>query len=124
MKSTQDLIEEELLRLCQQGKIEAFFLFNEEGIPMAEVGQSTHYSHDVLTALAIVFHQTLELIQDFQPDVPIDETSIRTANAFRIVSRPVPLEDMFLILTAIVPHQHSYRKSMNCAVRTICQLMT
>ncbi len=59
MKSTQDLIEEEFLRLKSQGKIEVLILFNEEGIPMAEVGDFTHYSKDTITALSVLFHSRL-----------------------------------------------------------------
>lgn len=123
MKSTQDLIEEALLRLCQQGKFEAFLLFNDEGIPMAEVGQCIHYNKDALTALSVIFQQSMEVLEDFQADVLLNENSIRTNNKFRIVSRPVQIEGLTLILVAIVPQHLTYRKITNKAVQTVQTLM-
>lgn len=124
MKSTQDRIEKALLRLCRAGQFEALLLFNQEGMPMAEAGQCTHYTHDVLTALSIVFHQTIELMNDFQHSTPVDETSMRTANKFRIVSRPVHVADATFILVAIAPQHLAYRKLTNQAVQIIRDLMS
>ncbi len=123
MKATQDLIEEELLRLCQQGQFEALLLFNDEGIPMAEVGQCMHYSRDTLTALSVVFAQAVELVNDFQGDAPLNENSIRTNNKFRIVSRPLLVNELLLTLMAIVPAQLPYRKITNTAIRKIRHIM-
>ena len=123
MKSTQDLIEEEFLRLRNQGQIEAFILFNEEGIPMAEVGDFTSYNKDTITALSVLFHQAAELIADFEANTTINEASIRTTNNFRIVSRPFQIKDGHLVLIAILPQNVSYRKVTNKAVRRIQELM-
>lgn len=123
MKSTQNLIEEEFLRLRKQGKIEALILFNDEGIPMAEVGDFTHYSKDTMTALSVLFHQSVELLADFETGATINETLIRTTNRFSIVSRPFQVNDGALMLMAIVPQNVSYRKVTNKAVRKIQQLM-
>ncbi len=116
MKSTQDLIEEEFLRLKSQGKIEVLILFNEEGIPMAEVGDFTHYI-DTITALSVLFHQSAELLADFETDATINETLIRTTNKFCIVSRPFHINEGQVVLIAIVPQNVSYRKVTNKAVR-------
>lgn len=123
MKSTQDLIEEEFLRLRHQGQIEAFILFNEEGIPMAEIGDFNHYSRDTITALSVWFHQFAELLADFETDTSINETTIRTTNNFRIVSRPVQINDGQLVLVAIVPLHVSYRKVTNKAIQKIQTFM-
>ncbi len=123
MKATQDLIEKELLRLCQQGQFEALLLFNDEGIPMAEVGECVHYTKDTLTALSVIFAQAVELVNDFQGDAPLNENSIRTNNKFRIVSRPIPLNEFTLTLVAIVPVQRPYRKLTNAAIQKIQQFM-
>jgi predicted regulator of Ras-like GTPase activity (Roadblock/LC7/MglB family) len=123
MKSTQDLIEEELLRLCSQGGFEASMLFNGEGIPMATVGQSTHYNKDALAALSALIWQSAEVIEDFHEDTVVNETSIQTTNKYRIVSRPIRLDDANFILVAIVPHKRAYRKITNKAVQTIQNLM-
>ena len=124
MKSTQDLIEKELLRLCVQGNFEAFMLFNDEGLPMAGVEQSTHYSKDVIAALSVALQQPVELLEDFHVDVTVHETSIRTTDKFRIVSRPFQVEGSRLILMAIVPQNGSYRKITNEAIRKIQELMS
>ena len=125
MKSTQDLIEEELLRLCAKGGFEAFMLFNEEGIPMATVGQPTHYDEDAIAALSVVLRQFAELLEDFHVDTIVNETSIRTTNKYRIVSRPFQVEeiDIKLILIAIVPQNLSYRKITNKAIQTVQHIM-
>lgn len=123
MKSTQDLIEEEFLRLKEQGQIEALILFNEEGIPMAEVGDFMHYSKDTMTALSVLFHQSVELLADFETGTTINETLIRTTNKFCIVSRPFQVNEGHLMLMAIVPQNVSYRKVTNKAVRKIQQFM-
>jgi predicted regulator of Ras-like GTPase activity (Roadblock/LC7/MglB family) len=123
MKSTQDLIEEEFLRLSQQGNVEALILLNDEGIPMAEVGQFTHYNKDAIAALSVVLLQSSELIADFHSDTVVNETSIRTTNKFRIVSRPFQVEDARMMLVAIVPVSASYRNITNKAVQKIRQLM-
>lgn len=123
MEAVQDLIEVELSRLCQQGKFEALLLFNEEGIPMAEAGECLHYNKDTLTALSVVFHQAVELFEDFEFEAPLNENSFRTSNKFRIVCRPIPLDDFTLILIAILPHQLSYRKITNAAIQHIRHVM-
>ncbi len=123
MKSTQDLIEEELLRLCSQGGFEALMLCNGEGIPMATVGQPVHYNQDALAALSALIWQSAELIEDFHEDTVVNETFIRTTNKYRIVSRPIRIDDTSFVLIAIVPHNRSYRKITNEAVRTIQKLM-
>jgi hypothetical protein len=70
MKSTQDLIEEELLDLCQQGKFEAFLLFNTEGIPMAGVDFSDRFNADGLAALSVVLNQSVELTEELLTRFP------------------------------------------------------
>ena len=123
MKAVQDQIEEELLRLCRQGKFEALLLFNEEGIPMAEAGECIHYNKDTLTALSVIFHQAVELFEDFEFEAPLNENSFRTSNKFRIVCRPIRLDDLKLILIAILPHQFAYRKITNAAIQHIRLVM-
>ncbi|MCP4398708.1 MAG: hypothetical protein GY801_15595 [bacterium] len=123
MKSVQDLIEEKLLRLCRQGKFEALLLFNNEGIPMAEAGECVHYSKDTLTALSVVFHQAVEVFEDFEFDAPLNENSFRSSNKFRIVCRPIRIDELKLILIAILPHQSAYRKMTNEAIKHIRLIM-
>jgi predicted regulator of Ras-like GTPase activity (Roadblock/LC7/MglB family) len=122
MKSTQDLIEDELLRLCEQGNFEAFLLFNAEGIPMASVDLSEHYDADGIAALSVVLSQSAELTEEFNADAIVDEISLRTANKFRIVSRPFQVDDIKLILVAIVPQNLPYRKITTAAVQKVQQL--
>ena len=105
MKSTQDLIEDELLRLCEKGNFEAVMLFNDEGIPMATVGDPIHYDEDGIVALSVVLSQSAALTQEFTADAIVDEISLRSGNKFRIVSRPFYVDDIRLILVAIIP-QH------------------
>lgn len=124
MKSPQDLIEEELLRLCADGEFEALMLFNEEGIPMAEVGNAVHYNKDALGALSVLLQQSAELIKDFHSETLVNETAIRTTSKFRIVSRSFVVENLKLILVAIVPQNRPYRDITNKAVYTIQQLLT
>ncbi len=123
MKSTQDLIEEVLLRLCVQGGFEAFMLFNEEGIPMAAAGQCIHYNDDAIAALTVVLHQSADLLEDFHADAVVNETSIRTSNKYRIVSRPFEADGINLVLIAIVPQRLSYRKITNKAVQAVQHIM-
>lgn len=124
MKATQDLIEEELLRLCRQGNFEAFMLFNREGILMASAGHPVHYNSDALTALSVLFAQSDELLNDFQADASVDEIALRTVDNARIVSRSFQVEEAELILIAIVPPQISYRQITNTAVHQIQTIMT
>ena len=122
MKSTQNLIEEELLRLCQEGNIEAFFLFNEEGIPMAGVNSSAHLNADGIAALSVILHQSAELTEEFQENALVDEVSLRITNKHRIVSRPFLVDDIKLILIAVVPQHVPYRRITTTAVRRVQQL--
>jgi hypothetical protein len=121
MKATQDLIEEELLHLCHEGSFEAFMLFNDEGIPMAHVGFSDHYTPDAIAALSVILMQSAALTEEFTTDDSVDEISLRTLNKFRIVSRPFHVDDIRLILVAIVPQHLPYRKITTAAVQKVQQ---
>jgi predicted regulator of Ras-like GTPase activity (Roadblock/LC7/MglB family) len=123
MRSTQDLIEHELLRLCKKGHFEAFMLFNDEGIPMAGVGFPTHYQEDGLAALSVILSQSAAMTEEFSADANVDEISLRTGNKFRIVSRPFQIDDLKLILVAIVPQHLPYRKITTAAVQKVQQLL-
>ena len=123
MEAVQDLIEKELSRLCRQGRFEALLLFNEEGIPMAEAGECIHYNKDTLTGLSVVFHQAVELFDDFEFEAALNENSFRTSNKFRIVCRPIHFNELKLTLIAILPYQLTYRKITNAAIQHIQQVM-
>lgn len=122
MKSTQDLIEEELLRLCREGKFEACLLFNIEGILMAGVNLSEHVNADGIAALSVVLNQSIELTEEFQEHATVDEVSLRMANKHRIISRPFLVDDVKLILVAVVPQRLPYRRITTIAVRRVQQL--
>jgi len=122
MRATQDLIEEELLRLCQQGHFEAFMLFNEEGVPMAGVELSEHYNKDGIAALSALLSRSVELTEEFNVDAVVDEITLRTVNNFRIVSRSFQVDAARLILVAIVPNHRPYRKITTAAVQKVQQL--
>jgi hypothetical protein len=123
MRSPQDLIEDELLGLCEKGNFEAVMLFNDEGIPMAEVGFLTHYNEDGLAALSVILSQSAALTEEFTSDAVVDEISLRTGNKFRIVSRPFQVNEIKLILVAIVPQHLPYRKITTAAVQKVQQLL-
>lgn len=122
MKSTQALIEDELLRFCEEGHFEALMLFNNEGIPMVGVDLFEHYNKDGIAALSAVLSQSAELTEEFHADTTVDEVSLRTANKVRIVSRPFQVENTRLILVAIVPKDLPYRKITSAAVQKLQQL--
>jgi predicted regulator of Ras-like GTPase activity (Roadblock/LC7/MglB family) len=122
MKSTQDLIEEELLVLCQQGKFEAFLLFSTEGIPMAGVDFSDRFNADGLAALSVVLNQSVELTEEFQENTIVDEVSLRISSKHRIVSRPFNVDDVKMVLVAIVPHRLPYRRITTTAINRIQQI--
>lgn len=122
MQSTQDLIEKELLRLCQEGHFEAFLLFDNEGIPMAGVNLSEHYHQDGIAALSALLIRSAELTEEFNADAVIDEITLRTVNNFRIVGRTFLAHETRLMLVAIVPQHYSYRQITTEAVRKVRQL--
>jgi hypothetical protein len=122
MKSTQDLIEEELMALCQQGKFDAFFVFSAEGIPMAGVDFSARFDADALGALSVVLSQSVELTEEFQEDAIVDEVSLRISSRQRIVSRPFLVDDIKMILMAIVPHRLAYRRITTTAIQRVRKL--
>jgi hypothetical protein len=122
MKSTQDLIEEELLDLCQKGNFEAFLLFSSEGIPMAGVDFSDQFNADGLAALSVVLHQSVELTEEFQENAKVDEVSLRISSEHRIVSRPFMVDDIPMILLAIVPSRQAYRRITTIAIRRVQEL--
>ena len=122
MKSTQDLIEEELLHVCEEGNFEACLLFNEEGIPMAGVDFSERFNADGIAALSVILNQSAELTQEFQCDAIVDEISLRISNKHRIVSRPFQVDDIRLILVAILPSHLPYRRITTTVVHKVQQL--
>lgn len=119
MKSTQDLIEEELQELCQQGNFDAFLLFNAEGIPMAGVDRSDQFNADGLAALSVILNQSVELTEEFQDQTTVDEVSLRISKQRRIVSRPFMVDGIKMMLLAIVPNQQPYRRITTTAVHRV-----
>ncbi len=124
MRAPQDLIEEDLLRLCSQGGFESLMLFNDEGIPMAAAGEHLHYHHEAMGALSAILRQGAELIEDFHDDTVVNETAIRTSNKYRIISRPFFVDQSKFMLIAIIPQKASYRQITNKAIKTIQTLMS
>ncbi len=123
MKSTQDLLEDELLRFCKEGRFEALLLFNNEGLPMVEVNSLQQYNEDGIAALSAVLSQSAELTEEFNANTIVDEVSLRTANQVRIVSRPFQVHNIKLVLIAIVPKDRPYRKITNTAIQKVRQLI-
>ena len=122
MKSTQDLIEEELLRLCHEGQFTACLIFNAEGIPMAGINLSEHVNVDGIAALSVVLNQSIELTEEFQEHAIVDEVSLRMTNKQRIISLPFLADGIKLILVAVVPQHLPYRCITTTAVRRVQQL--
>ena len=90
---------------------------------MAGVGFPTHYQEDGLAALSVILSQSAAMTEEFSADANVDEISLRTGNKFRIVSRPFQIDDLKLILVAIVPQHLPYRKITTAAVQKVQQLL-
>lgn len=104
------------------GDFEISVLTSDEGLPIATAPPD----HDSELAAAMV-----ALLQKVSNDAQsqigmalVDEVTIRDQNRFRLVCRRIVVGQEELILSAIVPPDHYYRRVTNRAIKRIRQLLS
>ncbi len=121
-----------LEEMVEGGGLIAAVLTDFQGLPFAAVLHSEWQRRweeaelpqeiaDILAAFAPPLIKISAQLRNYVGTLHVDEVSLRTQEAFFMVSRVISFPDGGepLILTALVPPRRAYRRAMNRAIRAI-----
>ncbi len=110
-------LREMLGEMQSQGEFLVSVLTSSDGLPLVTV--PAEYDGDMTSAMAALLQRVSDEAQDQLGMSMVDEIMLRDREANRLVCRRFEVEGEELILVALVPPGHSYRRVMNRAVRHI-----
>jgi predicted regulator of Ras-like GTPase activity (Roadblock/LC7/MglB family) len=113
---------DEILHLVNEAReFEAVVLASTDGLLIATV--PTDYDSEVTAALVALLRKVSSDAQQQLGMAEVDEVTIRSRDRVRLVCRYFVVGEQGLILVAIVPPEHYYRRVTNRAIKRIRQLL-
>lgn len=110
-------IEKILYQMYEKGQFEAAVLASSEGLPLAAAPSS--YDTDTTAAMVAMLQRVALEARDYLNMAEVDEIAIFDRDRIRLVCRYVDIDGEKLILAAMVPPYHYYRRVTNAAIRRI-----
>ena len=115
-------IERILREMNQAGRFQVSLLTSAEGLPIATVPATC--DSDVAAAMVALIQRASYDAQSQLGMKDVDEVTIRDRDRIRLVCRYIAVGSERLILAAMVPPGHSYRRVTNLTVRRIRRLLS
>lgn len=109
----QELIESRMRMILQYGSYEAVYLFSREGLPIAQIGDSSDVDPDRLAELSILFQDVQRLTNTLGGIDSLKEVFVEGRNFRKVVFRFFPAFGEEVVLAAVVPPRRTYRKHTN-----------
>lgn len=133
MKSTSDntrtpgtipptSVEQILYDMNAAGAFQVSLLTSTEGLPIATVPAT--YDSDLTAAMVALIQRASNDAQSQLGMAEVDEVTICAHDSVRLVCRYIPIPGERLILAAMVPPDHSYRRVTNQAIKRIKRLLS
>jgi predicted regulator of Ras-like GTPase activity (Roadblock/LC7/MglB family) len=113
-------IERILHEMNEQGQFEAAVLASSEGLPLAAA--PSVYDTDTTAAMVAMLQRVALEAREYLKMAEVDEITIFDHDRIRLVCRYLDLDGEQLILAAMVPPYHYYRRVTNSAIRRIKEL--
>lgn len=114
-------LEQVLCEMNQAGGFQVSLLTSTDGLPIATVPPA--YDSDFMAAMVALIQMACNDAQGQLGMANVDEVTIRDRDHSRLVCRYVIVGNEKLILSAMVPASHSYRRVTNQAIRRIRRLL-
>jgi len=111
-----------LTEMNDAGDFKISVLTSKEGLPIATAPPD--HDSDLAAAMMALLQKVSNDAQSQIGMAPVDEVTIRDQNDFRLVCRHITVGQEELILSAIVPPDHPYRRVTNRALKHIHQLLS
>ena len=115
-------LEEILYAMNEAGGFRVSVLTSTEGLPIATV--PADYDSDVTAAMVALLQRVGSDAQSQLGMAEMDEMTIYDRDRTRLVCRHITVGRERLILVALVPRGHCYRRATNQAIRQIRQLLS
>ncbi len=106
-----------LRQMHEEGGFEISVLASKEGLPIATAPRG--HNSDLAAAIIALLQQVSNETQSQLDMAAVDEVTIRDQDRLRLVCRYLVVGQEELILAALVPPDHYYRRVTNQAIRKI-----
>jgi predicted regulator of Ras-like GTPase activity (Roadblock/LC7/MglB family) len=117
MSSKQELFEEILYTMNQQGDFEAAVLSVKDGMPLAS--SPAHYEDEMAAAMVTLLNEAAKKITRELRLPQMDEISIVGDDRTRLVCRYFSVDGRELLLTVLAPPDRAYRRLTNQTIKAI-----
>lgn len=117
MASKQELFEEILYTMNQQGNFEAAVLSVKDGMPLAS--SPAHYEDEMAAAMVTLLNEAAKKITRELHLPQMDEISIVGDDRTRLVCRYFTVDGRELLLTVLTPPDQAYRRLTNKTIQAI-----
>ncbi len=120
-KTQPGSLKEILAQMNQAGEFQVSILASIEGLPIATVPND--YDSDLMAAMVALLQRVSNNAQGQLSMAQVDEVTIYDRDRIRLVCRYLTIGSERLILAALVPPYHAYRRVTNRAIRQIEKLL-
>ena len=117
MASKQELFEEILNKMNQQGNFNGAVLSLKDGLPLAST--QLHYEDDMTAAMVTVLNEAAHKVNRELNLSQMDEISIVGDDRTRLVCRYFSVDGSDLLLTVVTPPDRAYRRLTNQTIQEI-----
>jgi predicted regulator of Ras-like GTPase activity (Roadblock/LC7/MglB family) len=120
MGSKQELFEEILYTMNQQGNFEAAVLSVKDGMSLAS--SPAHYKDEMAAAMVTLLNEAAKKISRALRLPQMDEISIVGDDRTRLVCRYFAVDGRELLLTVLAPPDQAYRRLTKQAIKEITRI--
>lgn len=120
----QSVIEERMQEIIYLGNYEAAFLFNYEGLPLAQASNSSNVNQAGMVEISLMLKQVQQVANSVADINGLKEIIIEGLNKRKVVFRFFQLFDQTTILAVVVTPRRSYRDLTNRLVKVVKEVMS
>ncbi|MBN1979579.1 MAG: roadblock/LC7 domain-containing protein [Anaerolineae bacterium] len=114
-------LQEILGKMSESGDFQAVILASKDGLPVAT--EPADYDSEIAAAAVALLRKVSSEAQQQVGLAALDEVTIRSSDHVRLACRYLDVGEQGLILVALVPPGHHYRRATSRAIRQIRQLL-
>ena len=120
----QSVIEERMQEIIYLGNYEAAFLFNYEGLPLAQASNRSNVDQAGMVEISLMLKQVQQVANSVADINGLKEIIIEGLNKRKVVFRFFQLFEQTTILAVVVTPRRSYRDLTNRLVKVVKKVMS
>ena len=120
MASKQELFEQILNKMNEEGNFDAAVLSLKDGLPLAS--SQLQYKDDMAAVMVTVLNEAAHKINQELHLSQMDEISIVGDDRTRLVCRYFSVDGSDLLLTVVTPPDQAYRRLTNQTIKEITRI--